>query len=83
MKGHVYRHKPDFFIDEPGWLGVASGTLYFKPGDASSFVVVFLLRGVLVSVIGFQLHVKVSRKLSWSWVNISIFNIRLGILNIF
>ena len=42
MKGHVYRHKPDFFIDEPGWLGVASGTLYFKPGDASSFELIVL-----------------------------------------
>ncbi|XP_063236464.1 E3 ubiquitin-protein ligase MYCBP2 isoform X2 [Bacillus rossius redtenbacheri] len=31
IKGHVYLHKPDFYIDDKGWLGFANKTLFFKP----------------------------------------------------
>ena len=32
----------DYLIDEPGWFGIASDTMYFKPGYTSSFELVIL-----------------------------------------
>ena len=37
MKGHVYRHQPMFYNDQPGWLGIANNILYFKPEELSRF----------------------------------------------
>nr|CAD7200761.1 unnamed protein product [Timema douglasi] len=30
IKGHIYLHRADFYIDDRGWLGFANATLYFK-----------------------------------------------------
>ena len=35
IKGHVYCYNRDFY-SKPGWLGHASGCIYFKPSTASS-----------------------------------------------
>ena len=42
MRGHVYRHNPNFYTDQPGWLGLASGTLHYKSGDLGRFELVVL-----------------------------------------
>ena len=42
MRGHVYRHHPTFYTDQPGWLGLASGTLYYKSSDLGRFELVVL-----------------------------------------
>ena len=47
MKGHVYRHKPDFYVDQPGWLGIAGSTLYFKPGEVARFELIVVDRDTL------------------------------------
>ena len=51
MKGQVYRHKPDFYPSRPGWLGVASGSLYYcPPGQADRLELVVVDRTTLEQV---------------------------------
>ena len=36
IKGHIYCYNKDFY-SKPGWLGHASGSIYFKPSTGSDF----------------------------------------------
>ena len=47
MKGHVYKHKSDFFPDKAGWLGFAGSCLYFKTGDQARFELLVVDRDTL------------------------------------
>ena len=42
MKGHVYKHKNDFFQDQPGWLGIAGRTLYYKSNETQRLELVMV-----------------------------------------
>ena len=50
MRGHVYRHRPDFFPLQPGWLGVAGNALYYKATDEKRFELVVVDRESLEQV---------------------------------
>ena len=50
MRGHVYRHRPDFFPLQPGWLGVAGSALYYKATDEKRFELVVVDRDSLEQV---------------------------------
>ena len=50
MRGHVYRHRPDFFPLVPGWLGVAGNCLYYKATEEKRFELVVVDRESLEQV---------------------------------
>ena len=50
MRGHVYRHRPDFYPLQPGWLGFAGSCLYYKPSEEKRFELVVVDRESLEQV---------------------------------
>jgi E3 ubiquitin-protein ligase MYCBP2 len=50
MRGHVYRHRPDFYPLQPGWLGVAGQSLYYKATEEKRFELVVVDRESLQQV---------------------------------